>query len=362
MKGYSTVRAVIVMVFCVLAAATAIAVSRPISAGAVKPDDSCATSTPCLVEDNTGTGQAVSTTAYGNDAIDGVTYFDSTTSGVAGVRGEDQSNNNGSGGHLNAGVAGASDFGLGISAYSANYVGADISGGAYHGKYPALSVRGNQSGGEADLIDACGSGLSGPCPFTSAVFRLDYLGAVTVNDKSSTHTAVLINSGAATNLESVLIAQSNSNGALMSLDGTGDLTIKGTLTQMGTPLIMNQSNAGRQVITFAGQEASPSIEDVGEAMLIRGYASVQIDPTFASTMDPQTSYVVFVTPEGDSNGLYVTAKTHAGFVVRENRGGNSSIEFSYRIVGKPAGAARVRLPFADSVPSIRRFESMDAAE
>lgn len=58
---------------------------------------------------------------------------------------------------------------------------------------------------------------------------------------------------------------------------------------------------------------------------------------------------MFVTPEGPNAGLYVTGKTAAGFTVRENPGGHSSIGFAYRIVATPAGAARGRLPLMASV-------------
>jgi hypothetical protein len=152
-----------------------------------------------------------------------------------------------------------------------------------------------------------------------------------------------------------MIAKSDITGDLMSLAGNGDMIVKGTLTANGSPLIQSQTVSGRPVVTFLGQETSPSVEDAGEAQLIGGHASVLIDPTFASAMDPHVPYLVFITPEGDSNGVYVTSKTPSSFVVRENRGGTSNVQFSYRIIGKPFGVARVRLPYADSIPAIRQF-------
>jgi hypothetical protein len=53
--------------------------------------------------------------------------------------------------------------------------------------------------------------------------------------------------------------------------------------------------------------------------------------------------MVFITPEGDSRGVYVTAKTSLGFTVRENQGGQSTLAFSYRIVAKPYGEHPARL-------------------
>jgi hypothetical protein len=174
--------------------------------------------------------------------------------------------------------------------------------------------------------------------------------------QSSSKPAVLIDETVASkSTDRVMIAKSDVTGDLMSLAGNGDMILKGTLTQNGTPLIETQTTIGRPVITFSGQETSPSVADAGEAQLIGGNAYVRIDPAFASTMDQHAPYLVFITPEGDSNGVYVTAKTASGFVVRENRGGTSNVMFSYRIVGKPFGVARMRLPYADSIPSIRQF-------
>jgi hypothetical protein len=79
----------------------------------------------------------------------------------------------------------------------------------------------------------------------------------------------------------------------------------------------------------------PNVEDDGEAQLVNGRAFVPIDARFGDTIDRRASYLVFVTPEGDCNDLFVTQKSANGFVVREMRGGRSSLAFQYRIVAKP---------------------------
>jgi hypothetical protein len=58
-------------------------------------------------------------------------------------------------------------------------------------------------------------------------------------------------------------------------------------------------------------------------------------------------YSVSITPEGNSNGLYVSQKTLTGFAVRENNGGRSTLAFEYRIVAKPFGSNAKRLPMVD---------------
>jgi hypothetical protein len=76
------------------------------------------------------------------------------------------------------------------------------------------------------------------------------------------------------------------------------------------------------------------MEDFGEAQLVNGRAFVPIDAALADVTDLRRGYHVFVTPEGDSNALYVV-KSAAGFLVREQRGGRSNMAFDYRIVAKP---------------------------
>jgi hypothetical protein len=54
-------------------------------------------------------------------------------------------------------------------------------------------------------------------------------------------------------------------------------------------------------------------------------------------------YHVFLTPNGDSKGLYVSRKTATSFEVREQGGGTSSVTFDYRIVAKRVGPENLRL-------------------
>ena len=70
---------------------------------------------------------------------------------------------------------------------------------------------------------------------------------------------------------------------------------------------------------------------------------IAIDPAFAETVTGDASYHVFLTPNGDSKGLYVTAKTAATFEVRESGGGRWSLSFDYRIVAKRRGFEAQRL-------------------
>jgi hypothetical protein len=106
-------------------------------------------------------------------------------------------------------------------------------------------------------------------------------------------------------------------------------------------------NAGGQhVLAYASESATATIEDVGSARMFGGVANVAISPDFASLMDRNSPYYVFLTPLGDTRGLYVSVKAATGFQVRETGGGRSRLAFDYRIVAHPIDAKNDRLPLA----------------
>jgi len=75
-------------------------------------------------------------------------------------------------------------------------------------------------------------------------------------------------------------------------------------------------------------------EDFGSAQLHNGVAEVALLPSFLDTVEIHSGYHVFLTPNGDSRGLYVAQKTADGFEVREHGGGKSNISFDYRLVAR----------------------------
>jgi hypothetical protein len=97
---------------------------------------------------------------------------------------------------------------------------------------------------------------------------------------------------------------------------------------------------------YAPHATSPVTEDFGEGQLVNGRGYVRLDPALADLIDNRNAYHVFLTPEGDSKGLYVTQKTPSGFVVRESSGGRSTVAFEYRILAKPLDENGQRLALA----------------
>jgi hypothetical protein len=131
-----------------------------------------------------------------------------------------------------------------------------------------------------------------------------------------------------------LFNTSNVHSAVFSVDGEGDVDYKGNL------LHESATAGGASVRSFSPNSTQPTVEDTGTAQLVRGAAVVRLDPTFAASIEPAAGYRVFVTPGGETNGLFVVGKSAAGFVVRESHAGRSTVPFDYRIVGTAFGKAR----------------------
>ena len=109
---------------------------------------------------------------------------------------------------------------------------------------------------------------------------------------------------------------------------------------------------GQHVLAYAAESATATIDDVGTARMVGGVANVRIDPAFASVTDHKW-YYVFITPLGDTRGLYVSTKSTSAFQVRETEHGRSTLEFDYRIVAHPFDAKNDRLPLAPALRPLR---------
>jgi hypothetical protein len=151
----------------------------------------------------------------------------------------------------------------------------------------------------------------------------------------------------------------NKTSAAIYADGFGGLLFRGSSFSLGkdTFTVDDSGNVHAHsftadlalspttdVVTYAPQQSEPTVEDFGEAQMTNGSAYVRLDTHYANLIARNVGYLVFISPEGDNRGLYVTQKSALGFVVRESQGGRSSITFSYRIVAKPLGDMAQRLP------------------
>ena len=102
-------------------------------------------------------------------------------------------------------------------------------------------------------------------------------------------------------------------------------------------------------------------EDYGSGQLVSGVATVNIDPAYAQTVNTGVEYHVFLTPDGDCQGLYVTARTATGFEVRELQQGRSNVAFDYRIIALRRGYETKRLADVTNATPRAAIESPSGA-
>ncbi len=193
--------------------------------------------------------------------------------------------------------------------------------------------------GDTGVAAGSGSlGVVGTADDNSAAFFLNNGSAITVlmmNDSTSS-TAFALDAGGA--------------GGECDVDINGDLICSGAVSG-----IVSADGGARKVALYSMQSAENWFEDAGSGQLANGFIRVELDPTFAQTVNTAAGYHVFLTPKGDSEGLYVTNETPQGFEVHEQRGGHSNIAFDYRIMAKRSGYENLRL--ADVTEQFKKQEA-----
>jgi hypothetical protein len=143
------------------------------------------------------------------------------------------------------------------------------------------------------------------------------------------------------------------SGSYYGVHGSGNtygVYASGNLGASGTKSAVVALPDDRVVELYAMESPELWFEDFGTGELSDGVAEVTLDPTFALTVNTEAGYHVFLTPNGDCEGLYVASKTAAGFEVRELRGGKSDVAFDYRIAAKRRGYESVRLEQLETDP------------
>jgi len=136
-----------------------------------------------------------------------------------------------------------------------------------------------------------------------------------------------------------VVGQTDTASGNWAIYGYGNIGASGTKSA----IVPAENGAHRTLYCMESPECW--FEDFGSATLAKGSATVTIDPLFAATVDT-SQYHIFLTPKGDSKGLYVNTVSAQGFTVAEQQGGTSSLSFSYRIVAKRKDVSAPRLALA----------------
>ncbi len=285
--------------------------------------------------DTGGSGLAVSNSSGSGQAIQGIGSGNTT-----GVVGQSTGSN---------GVVGISNSAAGVSGNSAS------NAGLYGNSTSSYGVLGTSSGAPA----LSGSSVSSVGVFGNSSSSYGVLG---------TSSAVAGVAGDATNAYGVyghsggsygVYGASGSNAGVAGNSGTGpgvfgsstsgpagqfegNVNVNGTLsvTGMKSAVVPHPDGTHRRLYCLESTESW--FEDFGDATLHSGQITIPLDLEFAALVST-AGYRVFISPLGDSRGLYVSERTTTTFTVREAQGGTSGVSFSYRLVAKRADVMGMRL-------------------
>jgi len=348
----------------------------------------CATTTACITGNNTSTGagvagtsskgigvtgtgktgvsatgsaigvKATGTNGYGVLASSTGTYgvFGSSVSGGAGVVGTTPSRygvygytTGSSGGY---GVYGASTNGYGVYGATTSGSGIGVIGyetgdgtGTYGFSGTGFGAEGITSDGYGLVGEASGTGTglsvsanTGYGVIASTSGSVAFYGRNSGGNGSDIQGSYigLLGRAPASGAFPLVLTDTSSND-LFYVDGAGNVSYHGGLFHFA------RTAGGATVKSFSPNSTLPTVEDTGTAQLAGGAAAVRLDPTFAASIDAGSSYRVFLTPNGDTRGLFVAAKTPNGFFVHEAQGGRSTVTFDYRIVATALGQAGQRM-------------------
>ena len=175
------------------------------------------------------------------------------------------------------------------------------------------------------------------------------------NSPSGFATAWLENQETNDSSAPVLFTYGSGFGGSCTADVSGNLGCTGSITAVA-PV----SGGSKKVALNAIQSPENWFEDAGSGQLSSGEAVVNIESVFGETVNTGVDYHVFLTPNGDCKGLYVSQKSATSFVVRELGGGNSSIAFDYRIMAKRRGFEQIRLADKTKAFSLKNRPSKSA--
>ncbi len=145
---------------------------------------------------------------------------------------------------------------------------------------------------------------------------------------------------------------SGGTGNYCNIDSTGSLYCDGTVGA-----IVDLGQGARKVALSSVQSPENWMEDAGSGALSRGATTIQLDPDFAQTVNTGVEYHVYLTPEGECEGLYVSQKSATSFEVHELHGGRSDVAFDYRIMAKRKGYENVRMTdMTENLKKLKRPE------
>ena len=302
------------------------------------------------VESLSGTGSAIWANADKGTAI-----VATSTSGLGVAASTTSSNAVQASATTAIGVDGESQSGIGVRGASGSNNGVLGISGTNDGIYGHSFGAGSGVWGRSE--QAIGVYGSGP-----TIGVLGQGGAVGVQGTVASGTGVLGQTSATTSQQAAIVGVSTNRRAQAGLF-QGNVLVIGAMHVTGAFSVSGSKSAavpfpdGSSRLLYSLESPEAWFEDFGRGRLRGGRARIRIDRQFAGTVR-LNKYHVFLTPEGNSRGLYIAGMTRSGFDVREVGGGTSAIAFSYRIVAKRRDIPGRRFEKA-AMPSARALTGIE---
>jgi hypothetical protein len=296
---------------------------------------------------NGGNGANIYGTEYGvyanSSGFDGADLFAGTSASFGSLSESDADANENSA--AAAWEYGATKENFGVWGYTASPIGV----ANYSEGYSASTEGTKCCAGEYSI--GSWSDTSGGSGTVAGIANLstvdDGYAVVAYNNVDSDATAWIENDETANTTSSVLVTFGGNTLKGCVFDVSGDLSCDGTITP-------SVAVGGSKKVALYGVAAAENwFEDAGSGQLSNGSAVVNLEGTFAQTVNTGVEYHVFLTPNGDCKGLYVSRKGATSFEVHELGGGTSNVAFDYRIMAKRAGFETARLEDRSSGPNLQ---------
>ncbi len=240
------------------------------------------------------------------------------------------------------GVWGYAQSGIGIGAYSEAYSASSQGTVCCAGFYPIGS-----------WSDTAGN-TSTTNPGIAALTTVDN-GWSLVSYSNSAYSTVYLENDETSDANSLVLETVGGNfGGVCTIDVSGNLYCSGSVSP-----VVPVDGGSKKVALYAVEAPESWFEDAGSGQLANGSAVIHLESMFGQSVNTSIDYHVFLTPNGDCKGLYVSQKSPTSFEVHELGGGTSSVAFDYRIMAKRKGFENIRMAdktkaFAASIRPTKR--------
>jgi hypothetical protein len=129
----------------------------------------------------------------------------------------------------------------------------------------------------------------------------------------------------------------------------------GTIFTNGLSVQLQELNSSAQktvagndkmAVLYSSVSTDVTVSAMGTGTLVNGTCTLSFDKTFSDVVSSESAIIVTVTPNGNTNGVYIVETSKNGFTVKENNNGSSNVSFNFIVMGKRAGYENPVLPSA----------------